>query len=480
MSSGEQIPLCIDLDGSLLNSDLFYESILLLIRKNPIFIFYLPIWLMVGGKGYLKEQIAMRVQIDIDSLPFNAELIEFLFQKHKSGRHLVLATGSNIRFAREIADYLGFFDDVIASTGDLNLTGKKKLAVLNERYGMRGFDYVGNSSEDLIIFKQARKSILVNMSSYLLSKAKNTSNVSEIFPPAKKKIRLIIKSMRIHQWAKNFLIFVPLLTSHTFTNSNHIFSTFFSFVIFCFCSSSIYIINDLFDLKVDRKHPNKKKRPFASGELSIQFGLGVFLLLLIISVSITYFIQQNLLAVLFFYICLTLAYSFYLKKIMLLDAIILAILYTTRVIAGHVSTNLHFSIWLLAFSFFLFFGLALLKRFCELKNLCLIQKEPENDRGYLLSDLQEINILGVCSCFLSILVFIMYISSKEVIILYNYPQVLWLICPILLFWVNRVWLLANRGLVDEDPIIFALKDKASWFMGGLVGIVMLLATHRGF
>jgi len=471
-------PLCVDLDGTLLKTDMLLEAAFALLKTNPFFLFLLPIWLL-KGKAYLKQQIARRVTLDVACLPYNLEFLKFLTEEYQNGRPLILTTACDVKLARQISQHLGIFTGVLASDGKTNLSGAKKLQMLREKFGGKAFDYAGNAAIDLPIWQNANASIVVNAPARVVKKAGQTASLSKIFPreqDAKSRLRVFLKAIRVHQWVKNILIFVPLLTAHKLAEPALLVNAFYAFIAFSLCSSSVYLLNDLLDLEADRLHPTKRQRPFASGDLPLLTGIFLVPVFLLASTAISVLLPPGFLYALMAYFSLTLAYSLYLKQVVLVDVLLLALLYTARLIAGAAAVAVTVSPWLFAFSLFLFLSLAFVKRYSELRSLRLANKEAAKGRGYLANDLEQLSSLGAASGYISVLVLALYIHSYDVAALYRHPEALWLICLLLLYWISRVWLLAHRGGMHQDPIVFALKDKVSYLLGALAGVVMVAAA----
>ncbi|HSU56436.1 MAG TPA: UbiA family prenyltransferase [Candidatus Dormibacteraeota bacterium] len=466
------VPLCVDLDGTLIRTDLLWESLVRLLRRNPFYLFVAPFWWM-KGRAWLKAQIAARVQVDPATLPYNQGLLEYLEAEKARGRTLLLVTASDTRMAQAVADHVKIFDEVLASDGQINLRGGNKAARLAERFGDKGFDYAGNSSVDIPVWERAREAIVVNGSKNLAGRAGQCTTVGRVFEPKPSLLKWSFTALRPHQWVKNFIIFVPLLTSHQLKLWPQALT---AFVAFCLCASAVYILNDLCDLDADRHHPRKKLRPFASGMLPLPVGLILFPVLLGCGVAISALLSWGLTAVLCLYLVLTCGYSWNWKQLPLVDVFCLAGLYTLRLIAGHEATGIEYSFWLLVFSMFIFLSLALAKRFVELAAARRQNLDSLKGRGYTAHDLELVAILGPSSGFLSALVLALYVHSPEVLKPYHHPTVLLLVVPLLLYWISRVWLLAHRGQLHEDPIVFALKDPASYVVGGLTLAVLRLAT----
>lgn len=471
-------PLVIDLDGTLLNSDVLIESGLSYVRTKP-FNFYNPLlWLLVGGKAGLKEKIANSVSIDVANLPYNQKVIELIEEERTKGRQIILATASHQIYADQIANHLGVFDVVFATNNGINLSSKNKREKLVSQFGENGFEYIGNSKDDLHVWSAARTAHVVNPELGVLRKVKSLGNVGQIINTPRNQFKSFVKQMRFHQWAKNLLLFVPLLASHKISQPDLLLNGLLAFLFFGFCASSVYVLNDLLDLGDDRHHPTKRKRPFASGELSLKLGIVIIPILLIIAFAGSYLLLPwKFTVALAVYYILTLLYSLWLKRKVLVDVITLAMLYTLRVIAGTMVFGAILTFWLLAFSIFIFLSLALVKRYAELKEAGdRSATDKIRGRGYYPEDMGMISSLGAASGYLAVLVMAFYIQDKDTVALYHYPQLIWLACPLLLYWISRIWLLTHRGLMYEDPVVFALKDRISIMVGFLFGVIFWVAS----
>lgn len=460
-------PLCVDLDGTLVATDTLWETFLLLLRTNPLWLVLVPLWLL-KGKAYLKHQIAQRVTLNVAILPYRANVVEFLQQEQAKGHRLVLATAANEKIALAVAQHLRIFEEVIASDANTNLKGVTKRDVLQQRFGE--YDYMGDSSADLPIFKAARHHFLVSPSRSLLKRA--PCPPERLFPAPKINWWAWLKALRPHQWVKNVLILVPLLLSHQFLDISKLTAITVAFLAFCLAASSGYILNDLLDLAADRIHPTKRNRPFAAGLLPIEYGLLLFATLVVLSVLLSWWLPFIFTVVLGSYLLITISYSFYLKSKMVLDIVVLAGLYTIRIVAGTIAVDLKLSFWLLAFSMFIFSSLAFLKRYVEL--LQLTDRKTIKHRNYMVDDIEMIASVGPTSGYLAVLVFSLYINTPDVRMLYHAPFILWLISPFLLYWITRIWFLAHRRQMLDDPVLFALTDPASWLaVAGIIGIMVL-------
>jgi 4-hydroxybenzoate polyprenyltransferase/phosphoserine phosphatase len=463
MSPADAIPLCVDLDGTVIKTDLLWESMLRLVARNPFYLFVLPFWFL-RGRAHLKSEIARRIELNPASLPCHTEFVEFLREQHAHGRRVVLATASNHSLAECVAAHLGVFSEVIASDHHTNLRSRAKAARLVERFGHRGFDYAGNSNADRAVWREARHAIVVGAPRRDLPDAR-------VFPAPGRMVPNLFRLLRPHHWTKNFIIFAPLLTAHQLGNSAHVRSAALAFVAFSLCASALYVLNDLLDLDADRHHANKRGRPFASGALPIPLGLVLVPLLLAGAAAFTTALPGRFALVIAAYFGLTTAYSYWIKRLALLDVFLLAGLYTIRLVAGHEATGVAYSAWLLVFSMFIFLSLALVKRFQELKTY----NSHSPGRGYTPGDLELIASLGSSSGYLSVLVLALYVNSEQVRTLYHHPLLLLLICPLFLFWISRIWLLAHRGQLHDDPVLFALRDRMSYLVGLLTLLIIWIA-----
>ena len=472
ISAGVDPPLCVDLDGTLVKSDTLLDGLCLFARRQPLQIWRLPLWL-AGGRARLKLEIAQRAPLDPSRLPYNVELLHYLQAQRRAGRQIHLATGADGGLAQRVAAHLGTFDGVLASDSATNLTRSKKLHRLKDRFGT--FDYIGNSEADLSLLANARIAMIANPTAGLRAALKfRKIPVSRTFLDQRPTARTFLKAIRIHQWAKNTLLFAPLLFSHKVT-SRSIVALIEAFFCFSFMASANYLVNDMLDIENDRRHPSKHLRPFASGDLSVSGGLGIALLLLVASLSLLPLLPRAFAMWIAIYIALTMAYSLYLKSIAVVDVLLLSALYTLRMLAGGAATATEITPWLAGFSSFLFLSLAMVKRFSELENLRERGTSANLGRGYLVSDLEQIRAFGTSSAYAAVLVFSIYIARPDVTALYRHSARLWLIVPLLLYWLTRVWLLASRGELDEDPVVFAMRDRVSLAVGVLVLIVAIAA-----
>jgi 4-hydroxybenzoate polyprenyltransferase/phosphoserine phosphatase len=466
-------PLCVDLDGTLVKSDTFVDSLMVLARRHPIDLLSLPRW-VAKGKAYTKAQLASRVTLDAAHLPYNLPLLNYLRQEHALGRRILLATGADHRLAQSVADHLGIFDEVLASDGMHNFTGDQKLALLEERFGNAGFDYIGNAAVDLPILSGSGEAMVANPHTGLTRALRRRKlTVSREFADRRHPMLALTKALRVHQWAKNLLVFLAMLLAHDL-RAPSILRAVTAFACFCCMASATYILNDLLDLETDRLHLTKRTRAFAAGDLSVKTGLGISLGLLVLSLLAAVSLPRTFLLYLLLYLVTTLAYSLSLKRVVLVDVVVLSCLYTIRMVAGSSATGDPVSPWLAGFSSFLFLSLAMVKRFSELQNLHARGANPRNGRGYLLSDLEQLRVFGTSSAYASVVIFSLYINGRDVMALYHHPNRMWAVTPLLILWVSRVWLLASRGVLDEDPVVFAISDRMSLLLG--LGILVVVCA----
>ncbi|MGC4100554.1 UbiA family prenyltransferase [Ferruginibacter sp.] len=470
-----EIPLVADLDGSLINTDLLFEALVLLLKKNPLYFFVCPFWLL-KGKSFFKQRVFEKAILQYDCLPFNEHVTGFLKEEFNKGRKIVLATASPLSAAEEIAKVQPVFSEVYGTGDTVNLKGANKLSLLLEKYGARGFDYIGNSSADLVIFAQCRNAYLVNGSASVESKAKQNGNLKNVWAGKRTSVKDFIKAIRAYQWIKNLLLFVPLVTSHSLGSLNLVLLSFFGFCTFSLVASAGYLLNDLLDINGDRKHPRKKFRPVASGKISIPTAFIIAVLFLAGGLIFAATLGLWFFCIVLFYFCTSFSYSLFLKKIVLYDVFILALLYSVRVFAGAIVIDVVLSFWLIAFSTFIFLSLAFVKRYSELMQVEDSGNLKNRGRGYIVQDLTVLLMMGVVSGFLAVVVFSLYINSPEVTELYSKPRILWAISFLFLFWISRMWLFTTRGKMTDDPIVFALKDVTSYFVFAITGVLIVLAS----
>jgi 4-hydroxybenzoate polyprenyltransferase len=455
------LPLAVDLDGTVIATDLLWEAILLAIKRNILFLFVIPFWAL-AGKANLKMKLASIVDLDASVLPYRAEFIAFLKTEQAKGRRLILATGSPLKFAEAVAAHLGIFDQVIATHDNVNMTSVRKRAALVAEFGDGGFDYAGNSRDDIAVFEAASRAIVVAPDK-AAARYQRTHGTA-LFAADTFNAKVIFKLLRVHQWMKNTLVAVPAILANEFLKGDTPLALILAFVAFSLLASTIYIVNDLFDMEQDRKHKTKRNRPLAAGRISIPAALLVAMITLVTSIAVGLYLPVEFQLVMLAYAVLTTLYTFAFKRMLLIDVLALAGLYTVRVLAGAAATRIDASFWLLAFSVFFFLSLAMVKRYVELTGVPETHVNKVAGRGYRVIDRQVLAEAGMASTFAAVLVLALYIDSDEVKLIYGSPFLLWLLCPIVLYISLRIWVLARRNEMDEDPVVFILTDWRSQLM----------------
>ncbi|OPY94462.1 hypothetical protein A5906_13885 [Bradyrhizobium sacchari] len=465
-------PLVVDLDGSLLLTNLRYESFLNVLHLGfPAS--FAAVRALANGKAAAENDLAEASELDYATLPYNARVMELIQAAKERGTKVYLATAANAKHTKAIADHFGIFDGWFASDANTSLSGSLKAETLTAAFGKNGFDYIGNTPADLPVWEIANKAYVVGHSNSVKRRLVALKSNHVALDHSNATSAAWFKALRVHQFVKNLLIFVPSATSHQFTLAK-IIADVIAFLAFCVCASAVYILNDLLDLKSDRAHPRKRARPFASGLLELRTGLLIVPALLILSLMLSTTISLEFVGVLAGYFVLTSAYSLYLKRKMIVDVVVLAMLYATRVLAGGVAAEIQLSQWLFMFSMFIFTSLALIKRYVELSTRLDRGLPDRSDRDYRGGDADIVVTLAAASGLNAITIFALYVASPDVQMLYRHPKALWLICPILLYWIGRALMMANRRLMHDDPIVFALTDRISAIaIASIVAVVIL-------
>ena len=457
--AGTKSCLCVDLDGTLVQGDTLIESVIVLLRTQPWRIFLIVLWIF-RGKARFKQELGRIVALDPGSLPYAVPVLEYVRSEAGKGRKILLVTGADASVAHSVAAHLGLFSGVICSHGRENVTGSTKLAAIQEALESEDFSYAGNSWTDLSIWRRASTAVVVGASPRLLKAIRRSGvKVESVFATPRPSIFTILKAMRVYQWTKNVLILLPLMLAHRLLVRQTLMNGVRAFFAFSLCASALYLANDILDLPNDRKHSRKRNRPLASGRLSIP--AAVFLIVLLLAGAAVLNPTLDAAWFLVAYVAATLAYSLYLKRLLIIDVIMLAGFYTLRLLYGGVASNVTVSTWTLAFSMFIFLSLALIKRISELQSGVAEQGLTGSGRAYLLADISQMSALCAASGCIAALVIILYVNSPEVMVLYSRPHVLLGIFPLLIYWQSRMLILANRGAIHDDPILFSLSDRAS-------------------
>lgn len=469
------LPLVVDLDGTLIRTDMLHEAALQFARASPLRALLIPLWL-AGGKAALKQRLAHGTQPDAATLPYNEDLLAWLREQRSSGRRLVLCTASDRTQAQAVASHCGLFDEVLASDGATNLAGPNKARALVERFGAGGFVYAGNSATDEPVWREAGRAVVVDAPPAVLARVQAERDVERVFQSPPAGVGTWLRMLRTHQWVKNTLLFVSLVAAHRLGDLQAWHNLLLAFVAFSLCASSVYIANDLLDLGSDRRHPRKRRRPFASGALPIRTGVLLAPALALASLWLAASVGPGFLWWLGVYFVLTWLYSWWLKRVVLVDCITLAALYTLRIVAGAAAAGMVLTFWLLAFSGFLFLSLAFVKRFTELQVQEAAGSTKAHGRGYLTSDAPLIQTLGIASGYSAVIVLALYLNSDAILQLYPSPELAWAAVPVMVFWISWIWLRAFRGGMHDDPLVFAFRDPASLVAGALFGAALLLGS----
>lgn len=467
-SSRNPTALIVDLDGTLTPTDTLHESIILLAKQSPLNLFRLPLWLLKGRAGF-KNAVAAHASFSARYLPYHEHLLAYLRSEREKGRRIILATAAHRSIAASVSSHLGLFDDVLATDADRNLKGRAKLAAIQEAIGGE-FVYAGDCVADVPIWKAAKGAVLVGVSSVVAESVRRSVPIEQEFAKEGFGFGVWARAFRVHQWLKNLLLFVPLVTSFSFMEPEKLATLAIAFLAFSFAASATYVANDLCDLENDRAHPRKRFRPLACARISIVQGAVaagvVFVMALVLAFAVSWEFFQLLLV----YLTLTFTYSLFLKGYVLIDVLLLSLLYTLRIFAGAAAIGIAVSSWLLSFSAFTFLSLALLKRCAELVSLEQ-GNETVSGRDYRVTDLVVLWPLGVGAALSATLVLGLFINAPETKSRYATPELLWLAAIGWFYWLARVWIKASRGEMYDDPVVFAVKDR-----GSLITIIAMFAT----
>lgn len=473
MSIGKP-PIVVDLDGTLTPTDTLVEAAVKLVKQSPLNLFGLLAQLF-KGKVALKRHIASRVSLSPQTLPYREDFLDYLRRQKAEGRRLVLATASHKSTANAVAGYLDIFDEVIG-TESTNFKGKQKLAEIRRQLGDE-FVYAGDSVADIPIWQGASGAILVNASASTCATVHRSTSVEAEFSRSPVGMKTWAKAIRVHQWVKNLLIFVPMLTAFSFLDMAALGKSVLAFLAFSLAASATYVVNDLWDLDSDRAHPRKRFRPLASAEVPIVRAVLVSAGLLLSGFLLAGCLSSEFALMLLLYLVVTSSYSWVLKQYVLVDVILLALLYTLRIVAGSVAIGVTTSTWLLAFSVFLFLSLALVKRCSELVSLQRAGGTATSGRDYRVTDLTVLWPLGTGSAMAAVVVFGLFINSPETVERYASPGVLWAVALGLIYWLSRLWVKTERGEMNDDPVVYAIRDRASRMVVVWMAVVMVVARY---
>lgn len=468
-----RLPLVVDLDGTLTPTDTLFEGAVGALRERPACLPALVLAL-ARGRAALKDTVAREHALDVDHLPLREEFVAWLREQQAAGRTLVLATAADRSIAERLQQRLQLFSLVIASDGQRNLKGKAKLEEIRRQVGPH-FVYAGDSRADLDVWRHASGAVLVGAGPGVARAARELVPVEREFPHAAPRLRTMLRAMRVHQWLKNTLLAVPLLTAYSFDNPMRVLEVVLAFIAFSLIASATYLGNDLWDLNSDRQHPRKRLRPFASGQLDIRVGCAALVLLLLAGLAVAASVSRGFLGWALVYLVTTTAYSWHLKRFVMLDVLVLAVLYTLRIIAGAVAIGVHMSSWLLAFSVFAFLSLALVKRCSELVVLRSAQRQSSSGRDYRVDDLAVLWPMGVAASVAAVVVFGLFISAPETIATYRTQSLLWIAALALVYWMSRLWIKTSRGEMHDDPVVYAVRDRGSRLTVAFVLACVLVA-----
>jgi 4-hydroxybenzoate polyprenyltransferase len=475
ITHGTEPPIVVDLDGTLLNTDTLWECLVSCVRRTPLQLLeFIPA--LVNGKASFKRRVAEAADLQVEALPYREDFLGWLQEQKAHGRSLLLATGADRSIAERIAAHLGIFDGIIASDGAENATGEAKALLIGALLKGAPFAYAGNAMVDVPIWKRAASSIVVSPDRGVLSALRrNHVEIAATFDGQRHwSLAVWLRAIRVHQWVKNVLVFLPAFLSHRVFDSHVVLNSVLGFFAFSGVASSIYLLNDLLDLQADRQHPTKKHRPMAAGIISIPGAMGMAALLLGGSAAICLLLPPLAFPFLLGYSLFAMVYSSYFKRILVADVTSLALFYTGRILFGGLITGVGVSVWALAFSAFTFFALAAAKRINDLTKVAKTVTSLVG-RAYYADDRSPLVAQAAATANIAVLVLILYLNSPQVTTLYHRPQMLWGMCPVLMYWFNRLITMANRGILPDDPILFAAKDKASYVVMAVLVLIAILA-----
>jgi 4-hydroxybenzoate polyprenyltransferase len=471
--SESTVPLCVDFDGTLTLGSVRIEQLSRLTRRSPLEL--LRLLLPRAPRTAFWHELAANSRLDLAALPMRRELLDWLQLQRRAGRRLVLLAEGDQNRAERLANVLPLFDECALIDAANGSAAERKRRTLLGRFGERGFDFVGSDPADSIVWQAARRAVVIGDAT-LAGRVGKMSELERAFSPPRPTARAWIQAVRLHQWVKNALVFLPPLLAHSYWQAGLLLDSLLAFLTFGLCASSVYLINDLFDLAADRAHPRKRFRPLAAGVISARAALTVSASLLVAAAAIAAAVGVRFALILASYYVLTWAYSLRLKRTALLDVMVLAILYTIRIIAGAAATDVPLSFWLLAFSMFIFLSLGCVKRYAELFATRRAERPSNGERGYTADDLPLVMSLGTAAGYCAVVVLALYINSPDSEALYHHHKPLWLVCPLILFWISRAWTLTARGLMHDDPVVFAVRDPSSLVTLGLIFLVVSISV----
>lgn len=457
-----RVPLVVDVDGTLVSGDLLIEGLARFLAASPLRLLALPFWL-ARGRATLKRRIARAVSLPPATLVLNPAVLDEIASAKAVGREIWLASASDEISVAPLAEAVGAAG-CLASDGRTNLAGQAKAAVLVERFGEGGFDYIGNERRDMTVWKHARRAIGVALSASLALRVRSLDEKARFLPGLGGGPPDYVRALRPHQWVKNVLVFAPLIAAHE-TQPWLYAVTAAVFVALSACASGTYLLNDLLDLPYDRQHTSKRQRPMAAGKVPLLPMMGTGAVLVTGGLGLAFSLSLWVGLCVLGYLIASLAYSLLIKRQVFLDVVTLALLYAVRVFAGATAASTPLSPWFLAFFLFVFLTLAVVKRQHELRTLHQSGGTNAAGRAYAADDLGAMTALAAGSGLAAVVVFSLYIQSSAIHELYSRPAFLWAMYPLLLYWMGRITLLANRGAIADDPVVFTMRDRVSWLTG---------------
>ena len=473
IESATDVPLVVDLDGTLIKVDSLHEALIQLSSRKP-FHALRALFTLRRGRAAFKAAVADHVVPDAASVPVNEAVVELIKAAKGEGREVYLATAADRRVAEAISAEMELFDGVFASGDGVNLKGKAKAEQLVDAFGAHRFDYIGNDTADLPVWLVARRALVAGAPPHVIRQISRELPGAINLGTRELALKRYLLALRPHQWLKNILVALPAVAGHAFS-STQLVTVLIAFMSLSFGASGIYLLNDMIDLPHDRVHKVKRARALAAGIMPISHAILLISIVAISAIGLGLFLPWPFMAVLVAYFGLSMSYSLYLKRKLMIDVVALAALYGIRVLAGGAATGIALSHWLVGFCFFIFLSLALVKRGSEMISAPPAPVDKIKGRGYRFEDLQSITALTAASGFVSVLVLALYINSSEVNALYRYPNLLWGICIVLVYWLGRVYFLTGRGEINQDPVIFAATDRISLLAGALVAAIFLVA-----